>query len=239
MTLRAIIADDEVLSIEMLGVLLSELDPSDGLVDVIATCRTGEETRAACERLKPDLVFLDIQMPGGTGMHVAQWLYSKPGARPRIIFTTAHAEYAAGAFDVDAVDYLLKPIELPRLRRALERARQGMRRTGQRSGKLVPVPVLGGIELVELASIESAEASGDYLTLSTAGRSYMIRKTLSAFAKETYPVLRQTHRSYLVNLASVMKVVPRPKGEALLCLHSGAEIPVSRRHRDVLQDLIS
>lgn len=239
MTLRVIIADDETLSIEMLCILLSELDPADGTVDVVATCRSGEETRTACERLKPDIVFLDIHMPGGTGMNVAQWLHTLPGTKPRIIFTTAHAEYAASAFDVDAVDYLLKPIELPRLRRALERARQSTRRIGHRSGKLIPVPVLGGIELVELASIESAEASGDYLTLSTPGRSYMIRRTLSAFAKEAYPVLRQTHRSYLVNLTSIMKVIPRPKGEAILCLHSGAEIPVSRRHRDVLDDLIS
>lgn len=239
MNLRAIIADDEALSIQMLKVLLAELDPSEETIEIVGTCSTGSETLAACEKLSPDIVFLDIQMPDGGGMDVAEQLHTRPLPRPQIIFTTAHAEYAASAFDVDAVDYLLKPVEPGRLSRALERARHARRMTSQRTGKVIPVPVLGGIELLEVASIEWVEASGDYLTLRTSGRSYLIRKTLSAFAKETYPVLRQTHRSYLVNLSAVARLVPRPKGEALLCLVSGAEIPVSRRNRDVLQELLS
>lgn len=239
MNLRAVIADDEALSIQMLKVLLAELNPSEDTIEIVATCSTGSETLAACERLSPDIVFLDIQMPDGSGMKIADLLYARPLPRPQIIFTTAHAEYAASAFDVDAVDYLLKPVELSRLSRALERARQARRTTSQRNSKVIPVPVLGGIELLEVATIEWVVSSGDYLTLTTSGRSYLIRKTLSAFAKETYPILRQTHRSYLVNLSAVAKLVPRPKGEALLCLASGAEIPVSRRNRDVLQDLMS
>jgi two-component system LytT family response regulator len=236
-TLRVIIADDEPLSIEMLNVLLIESAVTHGPIEIVATCKSGRETIAASDQYSPDLIFLDVNMPGGSGMVVAKAIQEAGKPLPQIIFTTAHTEFAADAFDVDAIDYLLKPVELKRLTRALERASQARRSVVQRTGKMIPVPVLGGIELLEVSNIQWVEASGDYLTLNTTGRSFLIRKTLSAFAKDTYPALQQTHRSYLVNLSAVNKVIPRPKGEAILRLVSGAEVPVSRRHRAVLQEL--
>ena len=130
----------------------------------------------------------------------------------------------------------MKPIQAERLARAMERVKHAQT---DASEKMIPVPVLGGVELVELKSIEWVEANRDYLSLSSGGRSFMIRKTLAAFANETFPELRQSHRSYLVNPRLVKKVIPKPKGEAVLCFSSGKQVPVSRGYKDILADIIS
>jgi DNA-binding LytR/AlgR family response regulator len=232
MTVRAIIADDEPLSVEMIKVLLDELDSG---VEVIATCVSGEETLARVTELRPDLLLLDVNMPQLDGMSVASILAKRGGYKPQIVFTTAHAEFAAQAFDVDAADYLLKPITPERLSRALERVRNLKGEAPK--ARVIPVPVLGGVELLELASVEWAEARRDYVNLFCGGRSYVVRKTLTAFAKGTFPELRQCHRSYLVNLRFVRRVVPKPRGEAVLCFSSGKEVPVSRGYKDLISDI--
>ena len=239
MTLKVIIADDETLSLQMMRVLLTEVSDATGPIEILKACRSGQEVLEAVSVCSADILFLDINMPAGDGMAVANALAATGGAVPQIIFTTAHSEYAAQAFDVQAVDYLLKPVERSRLVRAIERAKMAMKNLDEPMPKTVPIPVLGGIELLDVTSIESVEASRDYLSLNTAGRSFLIRKTLSSFAEETYPVLRQTHRSYLVNPSQVVRVIPKAKGEAVLCLQSGAEVPVSRRHRDVLTQIMN
>jgi len=180
-------------------------------------------------------LFLDVNMPKLDGMTVASVLSGRAGPSPVIIFTTAHAEFAAQAFDVEAGDYLLKPIKPTRLARALERVRS-LQGNAQKT-KTIPVPVLGGIELLELESVEWVEARRDYVNLFCKGRSYVIRKTLATFASGTYPELRQCHRSYLVNLRLVRKVVPKPRGEAVLCLSSGKQVPVSRGYKGLLSEL--
>ena len=234
MRLRAIIADDEALSIAMIKVLLAELD--DG-IEVVATCSSGDETLARVAELKPDLLFLDVNMPKVDGMAVATALSAQEGQKPAIVFTTAHAEFAAQAFDVEAADYLLKPVQPARLARTLERVKS-LQHSPPR-GKTIPVPVLGGIELLDLGAVEWVEANRDYITLFCNGRSYVIRKTLAAFASSAAPELRQSHRSYLVNLQFVHKVIPKARGEAVLCLASGKEIPVSRGYKSLLNDLAS
>jgi DNA-binding LytR/AlgR family response regulator len=232
MRLRAIIADDEPLSIEMIKVLLAE---SDCMIDVVATCSCGEETMACVAELKPDILFLDVNMPKLDGMVVATKLLRQEGQRPAIVFTTAHAEFAAMAFDVEAADYLLKPIQPARLARTLERVKN-LQHSAPR-GKTIPVPMLGGIELLSLDSVEWVEANRDYVTLYCNGRSYVLRKTLAAFATSAFPDLRQCHRSFLVNLQMVRKVAPKPRGEAVLCMNSGREIPVSRGFKAILGGL--
>jgi DNA-binding LytR/AlgR family response regulator len=232
MTVRAIIADDEPLSVEMIRVLLEELD---GGIEIVATCSSGEETLARVAELRPDLLLLDVNMPQLDGMSVATALAKDDGYKPHIVFTTAHAEFAAQAFDVDAVDYLLKPITPARLSRAIERVRSSKGEAPK--ARVIPVPVLGGVELLELENVEWAEARRDYVNLFCVGRSYVVRKTLSAFAKGTYPELRQCHRSFLVNLRFIRRVVPKPRGEAVLCFSSGKEVPVSRGYKALLGDL--
>ncbi len=240
MTLRAIIADDEPLSVDMLRVLISEIGEDLDPIEIIDICKTGDETLTAVRSSSVDLLFLDINMPAGDGMFVAKTLQDDDGRTPLIIFTTAHAEFAAEAFKVEAIDYLLKPIKIDRLRRAVERAFVRHKSDGNdHHHKTIPVPVLGGIEMVSTDSIEWVEASGDYIRLHVGSRSYLLRKTLSAFAQEIAPLLRQTHRSYLIKPSAVEKVIPKAKGEALLRVQSGAEIPVSRRYKDVLDDLLS
>lgn len=236
--LKAIIADDEELSIDMLKVLLNEAQDSVGLIEIIRTCRSGEETLEAIEHITPDILFLDINMPAGDGMMVAEHLFKQDGPVPNIIFITAHAEHAARAFDVEAVDYLLKPVQLDRLQRAIKRVIEikGVPENEPKT-KMIPVPVFGGIEMVDASRIEWAEASGDYLKLSIGKRTLMVRKTLSSFAADTAPLMTQTHRSYLINLDFVEKIIPKPKGEAVLCTKSGAKIPVSRGYKEILTPL--
>lgn len=236
--LRAIIADDEELGVQMLKVLLNEAQDSIGLIEIVRTCGTGDETLKAIDELSPDLVFLDIHMPSGDGMVVAEALFKDKANLPHIIFITAHAEHAARAFDVEAVDYLLKPVQLDRLERAIARVIDLMATpAADKSTKMIPVPVFGGIEMIDAARIEWAEASGDYIKLHVANRALMVRKTLSSFASDMAPMMTQTHRSYLVNLDFVEKIVPMAKGEAILCVKSGAKIPVSRSFKRVIADL--
>lgn len=236
--LRAIIADDEELGVQMLKVLLNEAQDSIGLIEIVKTCGTGDETLKAIDELSPDVVFLDIHMPAGNGMVVAEALLKDKTNPPHIIFITAHAEHAVRAFDVEAVDYLLKPVQLDRLQRAIARVIDLMATpAAEKMTKMIPVPVFGGIEMIDAARIEWAEASGDYIKLHIANRALMVRKTLSSFASDMAPMMTQTHRSYLVNLDFVEKIVPMAKGEAVLHVKSGAKIPVSRSFKKVVADL--
>jgi len=234
MTLRVIIADDESLSRDMLQAQLMEISPNLVQLSIVALCATGRRTIESVEELCPDLLFLDINMPDGDGMAVAKAMYAN-----RIIFTTAHAEHAAEAFEVEAVDYLLKPIQSDRLKRAIERVLD-LQKAGEHAPapRMIAIPVLGGIEMLDANSIEWIEADGDYVRVHAGTRSFHFRKTLSAFAADFQPLFRQTHRSYLVNLDQVVRLIPKPKGEALLQTRSGGDIPVSRSHRHVIEDLM-
>lgn len=239
MTLRVIIADDESLSRDMLQAQLMEISPNLVQLSIVALCATGRRTIESVEELCPDLLFLDINMPDGDGMAVAKAMYANRARAPRIIFTTAHAEHAAEAFEVEAVDYLLKPIQSDRLKRAIERVLD-LQKAGEHAPapRMIAIPVLGGIEMLDANSIEWIEADGDYVRVHAGTRSFHFRKTLSAFAADFQPLFRQTHRSYLVNLDQVVRLIPKPKGEALLQTRSGGGIPVSRSHRHVIEDLM-
>ncbi|KJS36119.1 MAG: hypothetical protein VR74_14165 [Hyphomonas sp. BRH_c22] len=216
-----------------------EISPNLVQLSIVALCATGRRTIESVEELCPDLLFLDINMPDGDGMAVAKAMYANRARAPRIIFTTAHAEHAAEAFEVEAVDYLLKPIQSDRLKRAIERVLD-LQKAGEHAPapRMIAIPVLGGIEMLDANSIEWIEADGDYVRVHAGTRSFHFRKTLSAFAADFQPLFRQTHRSYLVNLDQVVRLIPKPKGEALLQTRSGGDIPVSRSHRHVIEDLM-
>jgi two-component system LytT family response regulator len=237
MKIRTIIAENEPLGVDAIRSSLAEIEAKFGKIEIVSVCRTGQDALDATTALKPDLLFLDIEMPDGDGMYVAEILQKRQSDdTPPIIFTTAHAHYAAEAFEVDAADYLLKPFSNKRLEDAINRA---LRRRNNSESKIVqplPVPTLGGIELVQPDNIEWAEASGDYVEIFVSGRSLSLRMTLKTLSEKLNPILTRPHRSYLVNLKHIAQIVPAPKGEATLVMRSGKKIPVSRRYKSVIKE---
>lgn len=242
--LRVLVADDEPIARRGLKKLLGA-EPD---VDVVGEARDGREAVAAIRRLKPDLAVLDVQMPELDGIGVVREL--EPAELPGIVFVTAYDRYAIAAFDLHAVDYVLKPVQARRFAVALERARR--RLSGDR-----PVDVLGRLErlladygrpgsspdrilvrsgskafFVKLDEIEWFEASGNYVRLHTPARDprALIRETLAHLARWLPPKFLRVHRSAIVNLDVVREVRTSPSGDGELLLTSGARVGLSRRH---------
>jgi DNA-binding LytR/AlgR family response regulator len=201
MDLRAVLVDDEQLARDELGYLLGRV----GGVEVIGQAGNGLEALTTIDRLQPDVVFLDVQMPGLTGFEVARRLVDE-GADAHIIFVTAFDQHAIEAFEVNAVDYLLKPVDPARLARVLDRLRERTRDTTAPVEK-VPVVAGGGTELLDYDQIHYAQADGDYSRVHTYDRSYLCTASLGEL-EEKLPGGRfaRIHRSYIVNLAKVAGV---------------------------------
>ncbi|WP_144097019.1 LytR/AlgR family response regulator transcription factor [Croceicoccus sediminis] len=260
MTLRTILVDDEKLAIQGLQVRLEPF--SD--IEVIATCANGREAIRAIKTEKPDLVFLDIQMPGFDGFSVVKGVMDVDP--PLFIFVTAYSEHALKAFEANAVDYLMKPVEEDRLADAIERART---RISERKGleeveklknvlaevapdamdqmqdedigaesryeKMLNVKDRGQIFRVDVDTIEHIEAAGDYMVISTGENSLVLRETMKDLERRLDPrAFQRVHRSTIVNLNQVRQVKPHTNGECFLVLDSGAEVKVSRSYRDVV-----
>ena len=226
-TLRVVLADDEPLALERLVFAFRDLPGTD----VVATARNGVEARDAIRRLRPDLVVLDIQMPGLTGLGVAADLPEE--RRPEIIFLTAFEHHAVDAFDVEATDYLLKPLRLDRMRQAVDRARR--RREGRQLRPAESPRAAGdfwvqgrlGLERVPLQEIEWIEAAKDYVLLHTSRRSHILRATMTALEERLNPTeLVRVHRSAFVRPEAVREVQPSRGGGAVLILADGVAVPV-------------
>jgi len=232
-----LLVDDEPAAVERLAALFSQIEG----VRVIGSACNGREVAEQIYALKPDLVMLDIQMPGQSGLSVASSL--PLDARPEIIFVTAFEIYAADAFEVEAADYLLKPVRFDRLRQAVERAkrRRDLREAAARvttdaggndhqtdenvSG--LWVQVRDGHIRVPLAQIEWIEAAKDYVLLHTELRSHIHRTTMSALETALDPdQLLRVHRSAFVRPARVQKVERVGKGLIALVLKDGVTVPV-------------
>jgi two-component system LytT family response regulator len=240
--IRAVIVDDEPPARRRIRALLAnELD-----VEVIAECRDGREALTVITAAQPDLVFLDVQMPETDGLAVARGVGRKAGAElPLIVFTTAHSQFAIPAFDVDAVDYLLKPFDPDRFRAAVARAREslGVIRRGAdlpapeapTSGTYVDrVPVRMGtrICLVPVENIDYCEAEANYVRLHTGGESYLIRETLAGMEAKLDPArFIRIHRSVIVQVARVESLEPLFHGDYLVRLRSGARLTSGRTYR--------
>lgn len=233
--MRVLIVDDEPLARRRLSMALGDLCD----VEVVGAAGDGDEALMMIEALRPDLVFLDVEMPGRSGMSVAAGLTGEH--RPEIVFVTAFEHYAPDAFGVDAADYVLKPVRLDRLRQALERARlrQEMRlahrrsdagetRTGSgRADECLWVPERDGIVRVPVDQIDWIEAARDYALLHTRSRSYILRTTMGALADRLDPdALTRVHRSAFVRFGSIEQVIQPPSGLIRLILASGAEVQV-------------
>jgi two-component system LytT family response regulator len=234
MRVRALIADDEPLARAALRAMLAELD---WLVCVGETAN-GPETVEAVNRLRPELLFLDIQMPGLSGIEVLQRVESQPF----VVFTTAFAQHAVAAFALGALDYLLKPFGAERFNAAMERVRLGvgepaavppqdrlsealrngpMSRIFVRSGRaILPVPV---------TSVLWFEADGDYVTVTTRTSRYIVHLSLNKLETRLDATrFVRIHRTHIVNLEQVVAFRPQGKGQLVAELSNGVRLPVSR-----------
>lgn len=228
--MRALIVDDEALArSKLLHMLRSFPD-----VEVVAEASGGAAALMLAAQLLPDVIFLDVQMPEIDGFDVAA---SLPDDAPALVFVTAFDRYALRAFDANAVDYLLKPVEPERLARTVQRLRDSGRRAARPSAGMpahLMIADRGQTHVVHCADIEWLEAADNYVNIHLPGRSLLMRRTLAALLNDLAPAFVRTHRSAAVALAAVRAVRPRGKGDATVVLCSGAEVPCSRQHRAML-----
>ncbi len=252
MKIRALIVDDEPPARELIATLLRE-EPD---VEVVGECANGRSALTAIERLSPDLVFLDVQMPGLDGFGV---LAELPMERwPLIVFVTAYDKHAVRAFEVHALDYLLKPFEYDRLRHAVKRARAELQ---QSDDTLRQTRLLALLEDIQQRSenwdrlavrdsrrvaffkpeeIDWIEADGNYLRLHVGGKSHLLRQTMNtAEARLASKKFLRITRSTLVNLERVKEWQPLFHGDSLLTLTDGTRLTVSRVYREGLDRLMA
>ncbi|HZZ37576.1 MAG TPA: LytTR family DNA-binding domain-containing protein [Acidobacteriaceae bacterium] len=251
MTLRALVVDDEPLARRaLLRLLRTEPD-----VQVIGQCGDGEAAVEAIRRNRPDLVFLDVQMPEMDGFHVVEAVGVEQ--MPVTIFVTAFDRYALRAFDANAVDYLLKPFAAERLRRALARARDRcvgkldqeaarrlfslLDRTRFQTdyAQRLTVSTRGRILFVEVADIDWIEAEGNYARLHVSRRIYDVRETLQSLMEKLDPRdFVRIHRSTIVNRSRIREVQPWFRGSHIVVLESGEELRMSRYQREAVEQLL-
>lgn len=230
--MRVLLVDDEPAALERLEALLAQIPG----VELVGAATNGRDALEAMQALAPDLVLLDIQMPERSGLSVAAAL--DPDQRPEIVFVTAFEMYAADAFEVEAADYLLKPVRFDRLRQAVERARR--RRDLKAAAAQAPeasesasepaafwVQTRHGHVRVAAEDIDWIEAARDYVLLHTATRSHMHRATMAALEQTLDPqMLTRVHRSAFVNLARVQEVQRLGKGLVSLVVRDGVSVAV-------------
>ena len=235
--MRALIVDDEAPARRKLRRMLG----AHADVEVVGEASDGGAAIALAAELRPDVIFLDVQMPEVDGFDVAA---SLPDNGPALVFVTAFDRYALKAFDTDASDYLLKPVEPERLERALQRLRAtAAPRPSARPGTAAPPAQLlivdrGATHIVRVADIEWLQSADNYVTVHTNGRALLLRRTLESLLCDLAPAFVRTHRSAAVALACVQALRPRGKGDATVLLKSGAEVPCSRQHRSALLQLL-
>jgi two-component system LytT family response regulator len=252
-TIRCLIVDDEPLARE--AIRTSAVHDAD--IQVVAEAQDGEQAIADIERYKPDLIFLDIQMPGMNGFEVLQLLEEKSVKLPVIIFVTAYDQYALKAFEAQALDYLLKPIDEKRFRRALTAAKsrivagkgwfspEELVSRLELSGLLrrpmarLPVKSKGRIIFIRLDEIEWIEAEGNYLRLHLDGDSYLLRDTMTSIESKLDPErFMRIHRSAIVNVDRIADVQPWYTGEYVVRMKSGKELTLTRSYRESLRRLL-
>ena len=236
--IQAVIVDDEELARQVLREFLS----AHAEIEIAAECANGFEAVKTVAERKPDLVFLDIQMPKLDGFEVLELI----GNEAAVVFVTAYDNYAIRAFEVHAVDYLLKPISVERFEAALARAKE--RVGGKTSIGAVPaaelaaaprppqqyadrIPVRDGAKvfIVPVAKLDYAEAQDDYVALASEGKKHLKQQTIASLETVLDPTrFLRIHRSYIVNLERVARIEPYGKDSHVAVLANGTQIPVSR-----------
>lgn len=230
--MRALIVDDEAPARGKLRRMLAAFAD----VEVVGEAGGGAQALELAAQLQPDVLFLDVQMPEVDGFAVAA---SLPDDGPALVFVTAFDRYALQAFDAQAADYLLKPVEPARLERAIQRLRASPRLAGTRPEAVAPPAQLlvvdrGATHVLRCADIEWLQAADNYVNVHLRGRTLLMRRTLESLLKDLGPAFVRTHRGAAVALAAVREVRPRGNGEAVVLLHGGVEVPCSRQQRAAL-----
>jgi two-component system LytT family response regulator len=266
--LSTIIVDDEPLALKLLR---KKLDACCE-IEIVAECKNGREAIEQIISLTPDLVFLDIQMPGLDGLSVIKQLQSD--ILPLVVFTTAYEQYALDAFDVHAVDYVLKPIDGERIQRAVSRAIERFENSDDNQNKSRIINAIESlndsesaspsskefdhssdtelverkivikdrdeITLLEQSQIDWVDAAGDYVCIHANGITHIKRSTLTKLLKDLDPRLfKRVHRSTIVNLNCIKKVLPHTKGEFFLQLGEFDQVKVSRNYREVIKSFLT
>ena len=251
--LRALIVDDEPLARDLLRTMLAKV----GGVDIIGESGDGADAVARIESMKPDVVFLDIQMPEGSGFDVVRAL--EPDFLPAIVFVTAFDQYALRAFEVHALDYLLKPYDLERLSAAVNRVRRMLSRPrpdrdaeSKRVRELLASVRMEAVQsqrlviregertiLQRVDGIDWIEADAKYARVHTTDRTYTVRDTMRNIESRLDPAkFLRVSRSAIVNLDRVKEIQPWFNGEYVLIMNNGAKITTTRSYRGPLADLI-
>jgi two-component system, LytTR family, response regulator len=250
-TIRAVIVDDEPLG----RTLIRELLRGDPEIEVIGECANGGEAIKSIAELHPDLVFLDVQMPEIDGFEV---LAALDLARlPLTVFVTAYDQYAVRAFEVHAVDYLLKPFDRERFHRCLQRAKAQLRleRRSDVSERIlalleeqkvktkylerVVIRANGRVFFLKTSEIDWIEAAGNYVSLHVKKESYLLRETIGGMEAQLDPAtFPRIHRSQMVNLDRIRELHHWSHGEYHVILHDGSQLTLSRTYRDRLQELL-
>jgi two-component system LytT family response regulator len=233
--LRVVVVDDEPLA----RAVIREYASADPALEIVADCGNGFEAVKAVAELQPDLVLLDVQMPKLDGFEVLELL----GRRQPVIFVTAYDQYALRAFEVHAIDYLLKPFSVERFQEAIARARERLRAAGElpvedlirdakpRGTPLERVLIRDGpnVHVLPAAAIDYVEAQDDYVAFTSGGKQYLKDQTLTAVEGQLDPArFVRIHRSFLLNIERLARVELYAKDSRVAILRDGTKLPVSR-----------
>ncbi|MDU0354858.1 LytTR family DNA-binding domain-containing protein [Paraglaciecola aquimarina] len=270
MQIKTLIVDDEPLARKGLAIRLAEYSN----IEIIGECKNGLEALDNIPTLNPDLVFLDIQMPGLNGFQVLSKLREQAHSLPLIVFVTAFDSYAIKAFEIHAIDYILKPVEDERLKAAINKVSHYLAAKEQNGNhaklaqlvadftgsdstdilhKLASGETIGprtfanvlaikdGAEItrVPIQDVQWIDAAGDYMCVHTTARTHIMRRTMKELENNLDPkVFVRVHRSVIVNIQYVEKLVSHISGEYHLILSNKEELKVSRSYRDRVKQMI-
>jgi len=245
--LKTVLCDDELPALELMSSMLIET----GDVDLVAACQSVREALDVINRGGIDLIVFDIEMPELSGVDAYSKITVEP--RPLVIFATAHPEYAVEAFGIDAIDYILKPLDAERVKKSVEKAARLRRLVLERAGgaplaaSQSPPDDLAGVLKIKDAGkfyfmphkdIIWVEAAGDYSILHMAGKDITIRVTIKMLETELpLALFARVHRSAIISKAHIQEIDFLPKGEAQIALSQGYSVRTSRSYRDVVQSL--
>jgi two-component system LytT family response regulator len=238
--LRAVIVEDEPQARASLRDYAGEVE----WLTLVGEAGDGKEAIRVIDSVKPELVFLDISLPEASGLEVIERIRHKPD----VVFTTAHDQYALAAFEIGAVDYLLKPFGQQRFHTMLERVRQRLgtavpateraRTAFERPLRRLFARTRAGIVPIDVRTVQHLSASGDYVEVHTGAATYLLHTSLGELmARLDAEMFRQVHRSHAVNLEAVEKMVPFDSRRLLIRMRGGSEILASREASEMLRAL--
>ncbi|HEX6284667.1 MAG TPA: LytTR family DNA-binding domain-containing protein [Pyrinomonadaceae bacterium] len=250
--IRTLIIDDVTLARQRLKRCLA----ADPEIEIVGECDNGAKAVTAIRSLSPDLIFLDVQMPALDGFGVLDSL--KNERVPAVIFVTAYNEYAIQAFEVNALDYLLKPVDCERLAKAVKRAKSRLARTtrdddldsrframlediktGSKYLKRLTIKLTGRTILLPADEIDWIETHGNYLKVHAGPESHLIRGTMQSLETKLNPEqFVRVHRSVIVNVEKIKEIYPRSNGDQDLVLQNGRQLMLSRNYRDRFFELL-